>query len=523
MATLNLTDIFSGNGPYRGGLLVAGPGTTVTTQTNTTFAFTLPVDSSFAGFKITVTGSNLLYIGISPLSGNINSIIIADDSGAAVASIFGITANSLAADFALFGLNVFGWTDVDGQYYWPNSLNPWSTLLSGNDIINGTEGSDWRSVPGYNAGNDVFNMLGGDDFVTGGLGDDTINGGDGWDTLSFENTQYDLGAVATRGINVDVGTGVVLDCYDATDQVTGIEFFTGSILNDVFVGATGDDHFSGLRGRDSLFGGTGGNDHAYYNDDAYFGGLRGIIVNLSVSVVGGDINGTIRDGFGRTDTVQNIDSVWGTRFNDVFNGSTQQNNFFGGEGKDAFDGKGGAGDNDTIFFHFTFAGQAQVGLNIDLTRATGQVRNDGFGNIENAISIENVTGSVQADRIKGSTGRNDLQGWDGKDTLTGAGGADTFIWEQRDHLGDNDVITDFFAGGGANHDVLKFYVSNWGASTTLHLVNGVAATQAVGTFLFNTATDVLSWDEDGTGGIAAIAVSTLSGVNTLSAANFDLV
>lgn len=54
------------------------------------------------------------------------------------------------------------------------------------------------------------------------------------------------------------------------------------------------------------------------------------------------------------------------------------------------------------------------------------------------------------------------------------------------------------------------------------LVNGTAATAAVSTFIFNAATHVLSWDEDGTGGIAAIDGAVLQGVTSLTAANFEL-
>ena len=69
---------------------------------------------------------------------------------------------------------------------------------------------------------------------------------------------------------------------------------------------------------------------------------------------------------------------------------------------------------------------------------------------------------------------------------------------------------------------MQMWVSNWGFSTTLTLVNGTAATQALSTFIFNAASHVLSWDEDGTGAIAAVDIATLTGVTALTAANFDL-
>ena len=241
---------------------------------------------------------------------------------------------------------------------------------------------------------------------------------------------------------------------------------------------------------------------------------------MSVSVSGGVIHGTIRDGFGNTDTTGNIENIAGTRYDDVFVGSSAHNNFAGGEGKDSYDGGAGA---DHIFLNWRFTDQVQTGVVVDLTRASGQIRNDGYGNVENAISIENIVGSAQNDRITGSAGQNWLVGADGRDILKGAGGADFFQFDRSSEFGDGDRITDFHAGAGADQDVLQIFVANWGATNTLHLVNGTAATGAFSTFIYNAANDTLYWDADGTGAQAKIAVCVLTNVAALSAANFDLV
>ena len=111
--------------------------------------------------------------------------------------------------------------------------------------------------------------------------------------------------------------------------------------------------------------------------------------------------------------------------------------------------------------------------------------NDGFGNVETLISIENIVGSDVNDRIKGSTANNKLEGAFGSDTLTGNGGHDTFVFFGRGTLGQGDVITDFRATGATEIDVLQLWTGLWGGSTVLTLVNGTASTQAVSTFLFN--------------------------------------
>ncbi len=519
MATVTLTSFFANLNGWQGNLLDAGGGDASVLRTATSFRITLGASSQFAGYVITVAGTGFSYVNNVATRGTMSGLVIADASGNTVLTVAGLAAGTMASDLSLFQANVFGW-DTPNWHQGSQQLNAWSMLLSGNDTFNGTTGNDGRSLPGLNAGNDTFNMLDSDDWVNGGAGNDTINGGNGWDTLSFELTTYNEGASAIQGVSINLATGTVIDAWGYTDQISGFENFRGSVFNDVFVGSANEDHFSGMRGKDTIDGGSGGKDWARYDNDAWFGGLLGIVVDLQVSVVGGKITGSIVDGFGNVDTTLNIESVAGTANGDIFIGSSAQNNFAGGEGKDSYNGGAGA---DHVFFHWRFTNQAQAGVVVDLTRAGGQIRNDGYGNIENAISIENIVGSEQADRIKGSAGQNWLTGHDGKDTLTGAGGADFFQFDRLNEFGDGDRITDFHEGAGVDQDVLQIFVSNWGASNTLHLVNGTAATGAFSTFIYNAANDTLFWDADGTGAQAKIAVCALTNVASLSAANFDLV
>ncbi len=518
MAIVTLTELYGSLNGWPGNLLDAPPETVVNNQTATRFIFTYPPGHNFAGYKVTVAGSGFTYDSDGPTGGTISKIVISNPGGAMVVSVANIAPNTLASDFGLFYRNVFGFFYPGGD--WGGSLpqNAWSMLLSGNDVINGTEGDDWQqNFLGMNAGNDVFNMKGGDDNIYGSMGHDTINGGDGWDTLWFNETNWDVGMSISQGIVVNVAAGTVIDAWGFTDQVSGIESYIGSVANDRFLGGANGDDFSGGRGVDTLNGG-GGEDWVRYDNDTWTGGKRGIVVDLETSTGGGNIYGRIRDGFGNIDKTINIESVGGTRYNDVFVGSSADNTFAGGEGRDNYDGQGGS---DLLRLDWDFV-NGSTGSNVDLTRATGQILDDGFGNVENAISIENIRGSHAADRIKGSAGVNILEGNGGQDTLTGAGGADTFVWRGDWEFGQGDVISDFSAAAGANQDVLQFHMSDFGASTTLHLVNGTAATQAVGTFIFNTTNDVLYWDADGTGSAASVAVVTLTGVASLSAANFDL-
>lgn len=368
-----------------------------------------------------------------------SSVVIRDGGGAIVLSVTGIPAGSLAADLQQFHANVFGFNGGNGR----DIFAAWNYLLSGNDTITGSTGGDSQALPGTNTGNNVYNMRGGDDYISAGTGRDTINGGAGNDTLSYSETHYRDGATASRGIVLNVGARTVIDPWGNTDRFTSVESFEGSRFADRFTGGAGRDDFRGLRGADTIIGG-GESDRVRYDNDDDFGGRNGIVVNLQVSASGGHVFGTIRDGFGNLDRVTDIERVIGTRFADVFNGSSRNDQFSGGEGRDSFNGKGGF---DGILLDRQFTNQTMTGVNVDLSRATGQIINDGFGNTENAMGIEWVLGSFLADRIKGNAVGNFLEGGDGADTLIGGAGRDEFYWNDSEVIGPLDVITDFVRGG----------------------------------------------------------------------------
>ena len=519
MALVTLTGLYSNLNDWPGNLLSASDGVSIGTHSATNFSYTYAAGTRFAGYTVTSTGTGFAYDGTTPIGGVMRGLAIRDAGGNLVLSVTGIAAGSLASDLSLFAANVFGWSDPGGGGTGAQTKNAWSQLLSGNDTTNGTAGDDRREFVGVDAGNDLFNMRAGDDVVSGGMGHDTINGGDGWDGLTFSATHWNEGIPMVRGITVNSAAGTVLDPYGFTDRFTGLEWIIGSAFGDVFNGsAAAGMNFEGLRGADTI-NGASDRDWAVYGNDAWYGGKRGIIADLATGTSGTDVLGTIRDGFGNTDQTVNLQSVAGTRFNDRFVGSGQNNVFAGGEGRDSFNGGAGV---DQITFNWWFSDAAQHGIIVNLKLANGQIVDDGFGNRETAVSIENIYGSANDDRITGTTNSNWIEAREGDDTMTGGGGVDNFSWRFPSEIGGNDVITDFNVGAGPDRDILHFGVSNWGASTTLNLVNGTVATAAVSTFIYDATTDILSWDEDGTGSGAAIEIVRLNGVAALTAANFVL-
>ena len=486
---------------------------TLTVKTATNLTITHGPTHPFAGFKLVFAGTGLVYDGNDVVDGTISSLTIRNAANQTILQITGLSSTSIASDIVSLLPAIMGWTEPNNNFNSDGKM-AWAQLMSGNDVITGTAGDD-RSLVGVDGGNDTYNMGLGDDHMNGGIGNDTYNGGDGRDTLSFTETSFNEGITATRGINVNMATGVVLDAWGGTDTIDSVEQVFGSRFKDVFVGGNDRDIFAGLRGADSFDGGGHDGDRVRYDEDVWHGGARGINANLST--------GIIVDGFGTRDTVVNIEQVLGTRFNDVFVGNSARNMFAGGEGDDSYNGgtnaTGSAHDGDAIDFGWWFTDSPSTGINVNLALATNQIINDGFGNTETAIGIETVFGTDANDIIRGNGAKNKIAGGDGLDTMTGGAGADVFEFWGQNHAGDGDVITDF----NTTQDELAFDSFAYNNMTGTAIVeNDMNAATANGTFLFNTTTKILYWDENGSGAGGQFAIVKLTGVASLSASNFDL-
>jgi Ca2+-binding RTX toxin-like protein len=204
---------------------------------------------------------------------------------------------------------------------------------------------------------------------------------------------------------VSPNLGLYIDGTDLADTLYGTAYadeIHGRFGNDVLFGGGGDDLLFGEEGNDSLMGGTGNDrlDGGDGNDtltggagaDALIGGSGFdtasyasssgyVYVNLLTKTgVGGDAQG---------DTLDGIDKVIGTSFNDSFVADDTGNVFEGGAGNDYL--VGGAG----------------------------------------------------LDVLNGGTGDDNIEGGRGLDVLTGGAGADYFIFSRGDGP---DVVMDFQQG-----------------------------------------------------------------------------
>ena len=324
---------------------------------------------------------------------------------------------------------------------------------------------------------------------------------------------------------VNLATGLATDSWGGTDVLESIEEVLGSRMADRFIGSGNDEQFAGLRGNDVINGG-GGFDIVRHDRDGEFGGHLGVTVDLAQRQA--------TDGWGNTDTLRSIEGAIGTAGADTFIGDRSDNYFSGGLGADVF--QGGAG-RDSVDFFMDFQSSGAV---VNLGRATGQVRNDGHGNIESLAGIEDLWGTRFADSfigdrwanflfgdggndtLVGGGGNDTLEGGVGADRLTGGAGADSFQFSNRFSDGDpwGDTITDFVSGT----DRLTFMVNDFaGMAEAQFQIGTEAGSEGQGWFYFHDAADQLFWDADGIGGEEAVLVAYLNGVDVLVWSDFDLI
>jgi Ca2+-binding RTX toxin-like protein len=242
-------------------------------------------------------------------------------------------------------------------------------------------------------------LLGSDSAVTesfdGYLGSNEIDGRGGFDFVRYDFAE-------SGGVSVDLSAGTA-DNGTGTDTLSNIEGVVGSMFDDTIVGSDGQmEVFIGGAGSDDIDGGDG------YDRVDYTTSGAAVVVDLGA--------GTAQDGLGGADTLQNIEGVRGTAFNDTLTGSDdgEFETFEGLAGNDSIDGKGGI---DRVDYD-----GALKGVVVNLSTGTAS---DGYGGTDKLLNVEDVRGSTGfGDSITGSAGDNHLEGLGGNDTLAGGAGED---------------------------------------------------------------------------------------------------
>ncbi len=311
-----------------------------------------------------------------------------------------------------------------------------------------------------------------DNAITGNTGNDTLDGGDGGDSLvgglGFDTLIGGIGDDTLRG-------GEQADSMQGGD---GNDVLSGGKGLDTLDGGEGNDTLAGLIGNDSLIGGNG-TDTADYSASS-----DAVTVNLATGT-GGSTLSVVGTGAG-VDSLNGIENLLGSLFNDSLTGDLGANAFTGNAGNDTmlagdgFDTLDGGDGNDSL-----------SGMN------QGDVINGGNGN-------DWLGGGKGLDSIDGGADNDTLLGGLGGDTLTGGAGADTFVFTTAPDAGgiNVDTITDFVSGT----DVIQLSAAVFGFFTG-QVSNSTGLVANVLTY--NAATGVLSYDADAAGSGPALAFAIL--------------
>ncbi|KEJ87726.1 beta strand repeat-containing protein, partial [Sulfitobacter donghicola] len=382
------------------------------------------------------------------------------------------------------------------------------------DQVHGTIFAD--SIIGGADDNDFWSLAGAD----------TIDGGAGIDAVHYGEDLLTEGG--TLGITADLVAGRITDGFGDVDVVRNIEDVYGTDLADLISGNGGDNRLVGEAGSDTL-NGAGGNDillgrddndvlNGGVGDDEIWGGAGADTIDggagqdlarylEATGAVNANLTtGVVRDGYGFTDTLTNIEDLHASGNNDSVVGSNGANRLFGFGGRDTLLGQDGddvllggegndsllGGNGDDEIWGEAGADTIDGGTGSDLVRYRDEARGvsvdlsigvatDGGQARDTLINIENVHGSEHVDQITGNSAANRLFGFAGNDQISGNAGDDIILGGAgNDSLTGGDgndqlwgeVGTDTINGGAGAGDVVRYLNST--SDVTVDLVKGTA-------------------------------------------------
>ncbi|NJL22668.1 MAG: calcium-binding protein, partial [Leptolyngbyaceae cyanobacterium SM1_3_5] len=334
---------------------------------------------------------------------------------------------------------------------------------------------------------DAIDALASNDTVTSTLAnlqqDDSISGGEGSDTLVITdgggNLVLDLGDAANQ-LRGAIASGTRIFNFERFDlrQFGGSTTQTGTVGDDVLIGAIGsnrfaagagndvilgnlaDDVLDGGSGGDTLTGGTG--DDLYRVDNS---GDRLIeAVNAGIDSIEASISYSLDSNLENLTLIERAATATGNEANNRIVGNAVRNTIAGGAGRDTLIGNGGN------------------------------------------------------DRLVGDAGDDLLNGGDGRDRLTGGRGRDTFglglSRRSRDRITDFNQANDTIAVA-----VGRVRGMRMGSLSRQQFALGRAAGDAGDRFIYNQGNGTLFYDADGLGGRAAVQIATIANRSRLTAAD----
>ena len=342
-----------------------------------------------------------------------------------------------------------------------NIENLWGTPYD--DILTGDSGNN---VLWGRGGNDTLKGEGGNDILEGGPGADTLDGGSG-------SSDYAAYTESDAAVTLNLSTKTYTGGHADGDTLKNITNLLGSAHDDSLTGDGARNRLKGGPGADTLDGGGGAQDGAYYAESD-----KGVTVDLSSTPVNGYIIGKGGDAEG--DKIKNIEYLQGSAHNDTLTGDDKNNVFWalagndtldggkgndslygddgddtvkGGEGNDNLVGRAGAdtldggdGAGDRAWYLWSPAG---VTIDLGTTKNGYSIGKGGEAEGDKLKNIENLLGSDHDDTLTGDDKDNVLDGRRGNDTLNGGKGRDTLNGQPGDDtLRGGDGPDSLFGGTG---------------------------------------------------------------------------
>jgi len=267
-----------------------------------------------------------------------------------------------------------------------------SNIITGTNDATGDQFFGIENITG-SIFDDALYGDGNNNILDGNLGTNTLNGGGGFDTASYLN--------AIGGVTIDLEVGTV-NGAGRNDTLINIERVIGSVHDDTIIGSAGDDWIDAGQGADNIDGGLG-------NDTlSYLTAISGVVVT---------INGTNS----QSDSISNINNLYGSSYGDVLTGDGADNIIEGGLGNDILDGAAGI---NTVSYVYS---NAAVSVNISSNSVEGIAANSATGGEDNdtLTNFQNITGSKFDDILVGDANANSIMGGKGNDLIIGGAGTDT--------------------------------------------------------------------------------------------------
>jgi Ca2+-binding RTX toxin-like protein len=429
---------------------------------------------------------------------------------------------------------------------------------AGNDLDNRLRGNDGINILTGRKGNDTYVVQSSDDVVVElqDEGIDTVEANCTYSLAGFEHVE-NLTLIGTQDYNATGNDrpNVITGNYgeNILDGRAGADVLDGGDSSDTLHGGAGDDVLKGGIYHDTLDGGTGVNTAAFSGRESDY------IVTRSGSTITVQHRNNGPDG---TDTLTNIRFARFEAENKtvaLINSAptVALSHATVAENAPAFTQVGRLSamdvDGDAISFSLAanpdgafaiangylvlarpldFEAKAQYSVSVKATDAYGAETTQSFTVTATDVAEHLVLrGTTAANVLVGGSGNDTLYGGAGKDVLTGSSGQDVFVFDTRPNTRTNvDTLTDFSAADDSiqlDNKYLKKLgsgsVSKPGKLKAAFFKVADKAKDGNDHLVYNRKTGVLSYDEDGSGTKAAVAIAKLSNKASLTKNDFFVI